>query len=345
MLLRNFNRMPSLRTTAQDRRARNPSRPRAIGFAVSAQDPPHANILSLPPPKIVAAPVEARRVSMECLPFPRLAVEGVSIKEHHLRREYFLRRPQDGQCTVVRLLRGHSISHILFLAQPDFCSQRNRAAGSWKEAAPGPLKISCNPHSDGPQSPADPANNCKKSNSTKPTSISKTERKRPSHYKRLGSVRADGPRKLAMRPKRNVVAEYAPVPRHLESTWRVAGTSRAPAREILEQGQSSIADIFSMSNGATIRRSRRKSYRRRRQRRQSSRGRVRLATEIIHATQAPRKFTLGSHRTRATIRRKPESERPMGCRPRRRRTRTHSLFDLPIPFEGATRAQNRRMSD
>jgi len=150
-------------------------------------------------------PVEARRFSMDILPFPRLDVEGVSINENpSFGREYFLRA--DRLTASVRwfgLLRGHFDFGTISLSRPSLILVRNEQ-GRWNLEGwlpPAPSKSTATAISYGPQSPADSGNHLQKIEFDEGRINFKTgDEKRPFAFTNVsGSVEQMGPGRWQLR--------------------------------------------------------------------------------------------------------------------------------------------------
>jgi len=204
-------------------------------------------------------PVEARRFSMDILPFPRLDVEGVSINENpSFGREYFLRA--DRMTANVRwfgLLRGHFDFGTISLSRPSLILVRNEQ-GRWNLEGwlpPAPSKSTATAISYGPQSPADSGNHLQKIEFDEGRINFKTgDEKRPFAFTNVsGSVEQMGPGRWQLRLEAQPWRSGVPLQSTgtLQVRGEVAGTSARlqPAEILVHWDKVSIADLFRMITG------------------------------------------------------------------------------------------------
>ena len=204
-------------------------------------------------------PVEARRFSMDILPFPRVDVEGVSINENpSFGHEYFLRA--DRMTANVRwfgLLRGHFDFGTISLSRPSLILVRNEQ-GRWNLEGwlpPALSKSAATGISYGPQSPADSGNHLQKIEFDEGRINFKTgDEKRPFAFTNVsGSVEQMGPGRwqlhLEAQPWRSGVPLQSTGT--LQVRGEVAGTSARlqPAEIQVHWDKVSIADLFRMITG------------------------------------------------------------------------------------------------
>ena len=209
--------------------------------------------------KSFGRPVEARKFSMDILPFPRVDVEGVSIGENPaFGHEYFLRA--DRMTANVRwfgLLHGHFDFGTISLSRPSLILVRNEQ-GRWNLEGwlpPAPAKFSSAPIAYGPQSPAPSGNHLQEIEFDDGRINFKTgDEKRPFAFTNVsGSVEQTGPGRWQLRLEAQPWRSGIPLQSTgtLQVRGEVAGTSARlqPAEIQVHWEKVSIADLFRMITG------------------------------------------------------------------------------------------------
>jgi hypothetical protein len=209
--------------------------------------------------KSFGRPVEARNVSMDILPFPRVDVEGVSIGENPaFGREYFLRA--DHMTANVRwfgILRGHFDFGTITLSRPSLILVRNQQ-GRWNLEGwlpPAPSRSSPATIAYGPQRPADSGNHLQKIEFDEGRINFKTgDEKRPFAFTKVsGSVEQMAPGRWQLRLEAQPWRSGVPLQSTgtLQIRGEVAGTSARlqPAEFQVHWDKVSIADLFRMITG------------------------------------------------------------------------------------------------
>jgi AsmA-like protein len=209
--------------------------------------------------KSFGRPVEARKFSMEILPFPRVDVQGVSISENpSFGHEYFLRA--DRLTASVRwlgLLRGQFDFGTISLSRPSLILVRNQQ-GRWNLEGwlpPAQSKSSAATMPYGPQSPAASGNHLQKIEFDEGRINFKTgDEKRPFAFTGVsGSVEQMAPGRWQLRLEAQPWRGGVPLQSTgtLQVRGEVAGTSARlqPAEIQMHWDNVSIADLFRMITG------------------------------------------------------------------------------------------------
>jgi len=209
--------------------------------------------------KSFGRPVEARAISVDILPFPRVDVEGVSIGENPaFGQEYFLRA--DRMTANVRwfgIFRGHFDFGTISLSRPSLILVRNQQ-GRWNLEGwlpPAPSKSSSTAIAYGPQRPADSGNHLQKIEFDDGRINFKTgDEKRPFAFTNVsGSVEQMGPGRWQLRLEAQPWRSGVPLQSTgtLQVRGEVAGTSARlqPAEIQVHWDKVSIADLFRMITG------------------------------------------------------------------------------------------------